>query len=79
MTCIRSGNNGVFCVGSPGYHFEGFFFEVHRYCGPVPLNRRTHDPRSTIPAGFWEMWDRFEKLTAAERAACTVDALEMTR
>ena len=72
MTCKPNGKYGVSCVGGTVYRFKGYLFEVHRYVGPLPLNKRTHDPRSTVPAGFWEMWDRFEKWTATKRAACTV-------
>lgn len=79
MTCKQIGKYGVFCVGGPEYRFEGYFFEVHRYHGPIPLHKRTHDPRSTVPAGFWEMWDRFEKLNAAKRAVCAVDGNNNTK
>lgn len=71
MTCMRIGKRTVVCVGWPVFLFEGYLFEVHQYFGPMPLNKRTHEPRSTVPAGFWKMWSRFEKLNAVERAECT--------
>ncbi len=30
------------------------FFEMHGYFGPIPVSKRTGDPLSRIPAGFWE-------------------------
>lgn len=72
MTCIRIGNGDVVCVRWPVFLFEGYFFEVYYYFGPMPLNKRTHEPRSTVPAGFCEMWSRFEQLNAAERAEYAV-------
>lgn len=72
MTCMRFDNGDVVCVGGPGYLFQGYFFEVHRYIGPWPLNKLTHDPCINIPAGFWEMWSRFEQLSATERAVYAV-------
>ena len=44
------------------YIFEEYYFEWHRQCGPVPLDKRNGNPRNTVPAGFWEMIERFQKL-----------------
>ncbi len=30
------------------------FFEMHGYFGPIPVSKRTGDPLSRIPGGFWE-------------------------
>ena len=51
------------------YEYEGYYFEWHSYCGPIPLNRKTHEPRKTIPAGFWNMIERFQKLSKEEKQA----------
>ena len=49
------------------YDFDGYLFEIHSYFGPIPLRRDNHDPRVNIPARFWDAWERFEKLSPAER------------
>ena len=58
---------GFLCGGSPRYEFGGFLFEWHRYCGPALLDRRTGDPRKTIPRGFWNAVERFQKLPPEQR------------
>ncbi len=72
MPCLplidhRKRLGGFICGFHPGYDFGGFLFEVHSYFGPIPLRRDTHDPRVTIPKGFWTMWEVFEKLPEPER------------
>ncbi len=73
MTCIRlpSGDpdvpDGFLCLGGPVYEYGGWLFEIHSYCGPHPLNRRTLEPRVNIPAEFWQAWEEFEKLPDEER------------
>ena len=49
------------------YEFEGFLFEWHSYLGPVPLNKRTKEPRTRVPKGFWSMIDRWTELSDEER------------
>lgn len=64
---------GFICGFDPAYDFAGFLFEVHSYCGPTPLRRDTHDPRATIPKGFWIAWEVFEKLSGPEREKWKVE------
>lgn len=55
-------------VGGPVYSIRwgkiGWTFEMHRYCGPVVVHPRTHEPKDVQPAersGFWKavtMWDK---------------------
>lgn len=44
------------------YIYEGYYFEFHRVCGYCPLDKRTGDPRLTMPAGFWKMIGIFQDL-----------------
>lgn len=69
MPCTRieiGGCVGVVCT-SPLYEFRGYLFEWHSYCGPTPVRRDNYDVRKTIPEGFWEMVEEFQKLTDGER------------
>jgi len=73
MPCIRLGNDAIVCGFHPRYEFRGHLFELHSYCGPTPLNRRTGDPRVTIPTGFWRAWDVFKALSSGEQAKYVVE------
>jgi len=49
------------------YEYDGWFFEIHSYCGPSPLNK-DGNPRKTLPGRiFWKMYDRFAKLTKCQQ------------
>ena len=72
MPCVRFGDT-VVCGFHPQYEYGGYLFEVHPYCGPTPLNRRTGDPRATIPARFWSTWDEFGKLSPEEQRQYAVE------
>ena len=51
----------------PFYRFDGWYFEVHPYFGPAPLNKNGA-PRQTPPGRtFWRMWDKFSALPESER------------
>ena len=58
---------GFLCLGGPIFDYDGFLFEHHKYCGPIPVRRDNHNPRLTIPQGFWAMWELFQKLPENER------------
>ena len=64
---------GFVCGFEPVYLFRGYLFEVHSYFGPIPVKKHTHDPRVTIPAGFWDAWEAFDKLDKKDQAAYCVD------
>lgn len=68
---------GILCTGGPVYKtlYKGreYLFELHSYLGPMPVTKKDHEPRSTIPAGFWGMWEIFEKLSDNDKAAFAVD------
>ena len=44
------------------YEFEGWFFEVHSFCGPWPL-KKDGDLRKRAGRKFWAMWKRFDALS----------------
>lgn len=35
-------------------------FELHRFFGPHPVNKKTYDPLERIPCGFWDAFDRWD-------------------
>jgi hypothetical protein len=45
-------------LGGPIHHItvrgKDVLFEVHPYCGPHPIHKRTLDPLDNIPPGFWD-------------------------
>jgi len=72
MTCLRLKSEGVpdgfVCGLHPIYVYDGYLFEVHSYCGPTPLRRSDMGPRTSMPFGFWDMWDKFSQLSDEEKA-----------
>jgi len=50
-------------VGGPTYQIQlgGKWrpFEDHPYCGPTPLNGRTGEPLTSMPAAFWDAINRW--------------------
>ena len=34
-------------------------FEMHGYCGPMPISKKTGEELKRIPAGFWDAYDRW--------------------
>lgn len=79
MPCVRVPNgdlpDGFICGFYPTYEFDGYLFEVGYY-GPWPMTRKDpSEPRKTIPAGFWEMWEVFNALPdGAKRAVLYKEA-----
>ena len=75
MPCVRLPNadknlpDGFICGFHPIYEFDGYLFEVHRYHGPWPLRRKDHEPRVTIPAGFWDMIEVFKAMSDGAKRA----------
>lgn len=67
MPCYSLGKGGFICGFEPEYEFEGYLFEINAACGPCPLSKVTHDPRVTIPRGFYDAYDRFKTLSAKEQ------------
>lgn len=56
---------------APAYLYGRWYFEVHSYCGPHPLNldssvKRT-DSKGNYPMSFYWMWEEFSKLPKAEQ------------
>jgi len=71
MPCLRLPGPcpGYLCY-SHGYRFDGWYFEIHSYCGPWPLNK-DGELRATPPGlKFWQMWERFQALSEEEREKC---------
>ena len=68
MSCVKFqfGSSRGFISLADIYRFEGYVFEWHHFCGPMPLHRHTLDPRKTIPPGFWDMVSRWQKLPKDE-------------
>ena len=55
-----------FICGPRVYEYDGWFFEVHGYCGPWPL-RKDGDPRVHAGPRFWAMLARWDALSEAEQ------------
>lgn len=61
-------------LGGPLYRIyvdgKWILFEMHRYCGPMPLNQRTHGERRLGPRHrFWEavtLWAQQGQRTGLE-------------
>ena len=66
---------GFVCGWEPVYHYEGFLFELHSYFGPIPLRKIDHSPKDhrCIPRAFWAAWERYGKLSEAERGTFHVE------
>lgn len=60
-------NSAHICFGGKVFDYDGYLFEMHPQLGPCPLSKCTHEPRKTIPSGFWKMIERFQKLTEFEK------------
>lgn len=69
MSCVQV-ESGFLCYGK-GYKFMGFYFEWHNYCGPSPL-RKDGEIAKRIPKGFWDMVDKFVKLSDEEKESYKV-------
>jgi hypothetical protein len=55
-----------FVTGGP-WRYQGFYFEFHHVCGPTPL-KQNGDPSVRQPSkAFWEMWERFDRLSPQEK------------
>ena len=51
-----------FLCGPKLYRYDGWFFEVHSYCGPWPL--QTDGEQCWIANRcFWRMYKKFQALT----------------
>lgn len=70
MPCIpfrqTDGRKGVLCMGGPIYRLtlkngREIPFEMHPRFGPWPLRRDNSKPRKTIPKGFWEAFEQWQK------------------
>ena len=57
-----------FLCGPRLYEFEGWFFEYHGYCGPLPLNKDGEIRRTPPGRKFWQMIARFDALPPGEQA-----------
>jgi len=61
MTCTNIGN-AIICTGGPDYKIldskgKVWRFEMHHYCGPIVLTRKTGevmDPQPVSSSPFWE-------------------------
>lgn len=57
--------------GAKLYEFEGWFFECPYYGGPWPL-KKDGGPRKRAGDMFWNMIDRFTKLSDKQQQAYRV-------
>lgn len=57
--------NGFIC-SSPQYQYQGVVFELHGYCGPVPL-RKDGEPAQRASKRTWEVLDQFMQLPIEDR------------
>ena len=67
-----TGMSGVIMCCSPVYEYNGLKFEMHRYCGPIPL-RKDGEPRERIPQAFWDSFQEWFNLTDAEQKEYLVE------
>jgi hypothetical protein len=53
------------CADIYKYKHNGrdFYFEWHRFMGPIPVSKNSLEPRKTIPTGFWDMVAEFQNLS----------------
>lgn len=72
MPCDRFGG-AIICYRNQ-YKFphngRTYYFEVHPYCGPMPLKcvgREWYEPRKNVPSGFWDAYSKFENLSEVEK------------
>lgn len=56
----------MFICGPSLYKFEGWFFELHSYCGPWPLCK-DGELRKRAGRVFWKVWERFNALSNEEK------------
>lgn len=52
--------------GSMFYEYEGYRFEWHHFIYSWPVTKK-YEPKKRVPTGFWDMIDRFSKLTEKQR------------
>ena len=57
--------HGVICTARV-YKFEDWLFEVPAHSSPWPL-KRDGEPRARAGRKFWEMYDKFSKLSDEEK------------
>lgn len=69
MTCHTSPSITICCPNIYKFPFNGteYFFEWHYWCGPIPVHKRTLDPRKTVPTGFYKMINEWIKLSKKEQ------------
>lgn len=60
-----------FICGPRLYEFDGWFFEIHAWCGPWPL-KKDGEPRKRAGRVFWSVYDKFYKLTDEEKQSYRV-------
>lgn len=78
MPCVKLGN-AILCGFHPTYTYEGFIFECHSYCGPAPVAKNDHSHiRDTIPKGFWQMIDRFQREPHRDKFLCQCGQCNVT-
>ncbi len=75
MPCIalNDKHRAILCIGGDVYEYEGYRFEIHRYCGPVRVSKKTGDPVASQSDAFFAAVERWEALPEAERQRCRVE------
>lgn len=64
MTCTNIG--GAIVCTSPTYRWNGWYFELHAYCGPALL-KKNGDVRVNVPNSFWSDMNEFVRLPKDEQ------------
>lgn len=75
MPCIpiKDGKHtGWLCIGGPFYFCKGFYFENHRYHGPVKTNKQG-DPVRSCGKKFWAAVEEWLALPSEEREKYQVE------
>lgn len=56
--------HAIICFGGPTLEIDVggriMAFEMHRYFGPIPLNKKTQDPLERIPSAFWKAYEQWK-------------------
>ena len=66
VTSRKDGTMNGFICSSPQYQYQGVAFELHGYCGPVPL-RKDGEPAQRASKRTWEVLDQFMQLPIEDR------------
>jgi len=68
MPCIRI-KDGFMCLGGPNYAYDGIYFEMHSYFGPLRTTKSGEPSDRPCGKKFWAAWEKWDRLSAEEKEA----------